>query len=125
VEIDLDPQEIAKKFWKQKVKGSINDKFFESLRKDVQDLILSKAKKKRFYKKGPYCMHLQEGDEDEEVSTYGLEIKSDKLESKEKVAFVYNASADEEDDQFNSYEKARDSFWARGCNECKIKMEGI
>ena len=46
--MELDPQEIAKKFWKQEVKRFTNNKFFESLRKDVQDLILSKANKKRF-----------------------------------------------------------------------------
>ena len=125
VEMELDPQEIAKKFWKQEVKGFTNDEFFGSLRKDVQDLILSKAKKKRFYKEGPHSMHVQEANEDEEVSTYGLEIENDELESKEKIACVYNAVEDEEDDQFNGYEEARDSFWARGCSECEIEMEGI
>ena len=123
--MELDPQEIAKKFWKQEVKGFTNDEFFGSLRKDVQDLILSKAKKKRFYKEGPHSMHVQEANEDEEVSTYGLEIENDSLECKEKIATVYNAVADEEDDQFVGYEEARDSFWARGCSECEIEMEGI
>ena len=125
VEMELDPQEIAKKFWKQEVKGFTNDEFFGSLRKDVQDLILSKAKKKRFYKEGPHSMHVQEANEDEEVSTYGLEIENDEVESKEKIACVYNAVEDENDDQFNGYEEARDSFWARGCSECEIEMEGI
>ena len=63
-------------------------------------------------------MHLQEGDEYAKVSTYGLEIENDELESKEKIASLYNAVADEKDDQLNSYEEARNSFWARGCSEC-------
>ncbi len=125
VEMELDPHEIAKKFWKQEVQGFTNDEFFGSLRKDVQDLILSKAKKKRFYKEGPHSMQAQETKEDEEVSTCGLEIETEEADSKTKIANCYDAAADEDEDQFSGYEEARESFWARGCSECEIEMEGV
>jgi hypothetical protein len=69
-------------------------------------------------------MHLQEGDEDKEVSTYGLEIERDELESTMKVATVYEAVG-HEDDQFNGYEEVQNFFWARSCSECKIEMEVV
>jgi hypothetical protein len=124
VEMELDPQEIAKKFWRQEVKGFSNEEFFGSLRKDVQDLILSKAKKKRFYKEGPHSLELQGVNDEDDVSTYGLEIEDDKIDDEKMVAAVYDTTADE-DDQFGGYDEARESFWARGCSECEIEMEGI
>jgi hypothetical protein len=32
VEMELDPQEVAKKFWRQEMKGFTNEEFFGSLR---------------------------------------------------------------------------------------------
>jgi hypothetical protein len=54
-----------------------------------------------------------------------LEIENDSLESKEKIAAVYNAAVDEEDDQFVGYEKAQDFFRARDCSKCETKIKGI
>jgi hypothetical protein len=118
----LDPQEVAKKFWRQEVKGFTNEEFFGSLRKAVQDLILSKAKKKRFYKERPYLFELRGVNDDndgENVGIYGLEMDEGKIDDKEKIARVYNAIHDEED-EFHRADKAKKSFWARSCSECKI-----
>jgi hypothetical protein len=82
VEMELDPQEIAKKFWKQVVTGFSNEEFFGSLRRDVQDIILAKAKKKRFYKEGPHSLGLSHDDEEdtEEISSQGLEVAKEEFE---------------------------------------------
>jgi hypothetical protein len=127
VEMELDPQEVAKKFWRQEVKGFTNEEFFGSLRKDVQDLILSKAKKKRFYKEGPHSLELQGVNNDNEgdnAGIYGLEMEEDKISDDEKIARVYDAVHDEED-EFQGADEAKESFWARSCSECEIQMEGL
>ncbi|CAM6086210.1 unnamed protein product [Calypogeia fissa] len=53
VEREIEPDAIAHKFWKQEVRGFTNEELFGCMRKDVQEAILAKARKKRVYKEGP------------------------------------------------------------------------
>jgi hypothetical protein len=116
VEMELDPQEIAKKFWRQEVSGFSNEKFFGSLRKDVQDIILSKAKKKRFYKEGPHALPIQKNDEDsdEELQCFNLDTHVQaELQREEDQVQVFEANADlEKDFLLPRWEETQESYWA-------------
>ena len=130
VEMELDPQDIASKFWKQEVKGFSNEEFFGSLRKDVQDIILSKAKKKRFYKEGPQALPLSQedgGNAGEELESYQLEVHhEEELQQIEETVAVYEADVEERTGTLTpKVEETQETYWARGCSECEIEMEGI
>ena len=45
----LDPEVIADKFWNQQVQGITNADLFGGMRKDVQNAILDRSKRKRIY----------------------------------------------------------------------------
>ena len=97
------------------------DRFFGSLRRDVQDIILSKAKKKRFYKEGPHSLPLLREDEDdeEEINSYGMKLRG---EGTEEEVSVLQITAE---GKFGKLDETQESYWARGCSECEIEMEGI
>ena len=132
MEIDLDRQQIAAKFWKQKAKGFSNEKFFGGLRKDVQEAILSKVKKKRFYKEGPSALnfsHEDESDDDEGSTVCTIQkVQEDaKLEDDgEEIAAVYDIEVEDEGKPSTfKVEETQELFWAHVCSECKIEMEGV
>jgi hypothetical protein len=131
VEMELDPQAIAQKFWKQEVSGFSNEEFFGSMRREVQDIILSKAKKKRFYREGPYLLAMH-SEEESDGSTIDegfqvCEVRANPLE-KEEIPSVkcmdITASRDEKLAPKQA-EETQESYWARGCAECEIEMEGV
>jgi hypothetical protein len=47
-----------------------------------------------------------------------------RIDDKEKIARVYDAIHDKED-EFHEADEAKVSFWAKNCSECEIQMEGL
>ena len=56
VERIIEAEEIAEKFWQQEARGFTNGDLFGSLRMDLQNKILERAKRKRIYKEGPHAL---------------------------------------------------------------------
>lgn len=56
IEREIEPEVIAQNFWKQEVQGFTNEELFGCMRKDIQESILAKARKKRVYKEGPQSL---------------------------------------------------------------------
>jgi Protein of unknown function (DUF4100) len=129
VEMERDPYEVATKFWKQEARGFTNEEFFGSLRKDVQEIILSKAKKKRFYKEGPNLLHFSRDDEEdmgEELMSYQVNVHGEG-QCKQEVDQEENVASFEVTSEkvTSKIEETQELYWARGCSECEIEMEGV
>ena len=127
IEQTIDSEELANRFWKQEVRGFTNEEFFGCMKKDVQELILAKAKKKRFYKEGP---HTLAGSIEEESDDEGGEVYSTQAKSEEEWVQVYDSTFEEMDDSMGTWrqkkkEGATKAYWARGCSECIVEMEGV
>jgi hypothetical protein len=122
VEQAIEPESIADKFWKQEARGFTNEEFFGSLRRDIQEAILTRAKKKRFYKEGPYALAGEVEDSDNEgemessVCTLQVGEKKDGKTTLESIEVgAYHAKS----------VKEMESYWARACNEVEVELIGI
>jgi hypothetical protein len=127
VERELDIDALAEKFWKQEVKGFTNEELFGSMRREFQEAILTRSKKKRFYKEGPHALT----SEFEEASdVYHAQLSHEDLpsDSYTKVAEVYDTSYEDIHDALGwrpQPEDVKEPFWARSCSECEVELEGI
>jgi hypothetical protein len=69
VESTIEEDGLAEKFWQQEARGFTNGDLFGSLRLELPNKILKRAKGKRIYKEDPHALSLnykQEGHVEEE-----------------------------------------------------------
>ena len=115
VEQSVEPEKIADKFWRQEARGFTNEEFFGSLRRDIQEAILTRSKKKRFYKEGPHALAggMEDFDNEEKVEStvWAIQAEATKVEV----------------DSFHakSLVKEMEAYWARACNEVEVELIGI
>ena len=100
---------------------------------------MSKAKKKRFYKEGPHSLSIaqeEESDMEDEITSYGTGLLFENDESIKEEEVILHQESDEEENVrvcqtdskrilMLSMEETQESYWARGCSECEIEMEGV
>ena len=122
VEQAIEPESIADKFWKQEARGFTNEEFFGSLRRDIQEAILTRAKKKRFYKEGPYALAGEVEDSDNEEE---MERSVCTLQAEEKKHGEASLKSIEVGTYHAKSVKEMESYWARACNEVEVELIGI
>ena len=122
VEQAIEPESIADKFWKQEARGFTNEEFFGSLRRDIQEAILTRAKKKRFYKEGPYALVGEVEDSDNEGE---MESSICILQAAEKKDGKTTLERIEVEAYHAKSVKEMESYWARACNEVEVELIGI
>lgn len=127
VERELDVDALAEKFWKQEVKGFTNEEIFGSMRREFQEAILTRSKKKRFYKEGPHAL-TGEIEEASEVYHAQLSDEDPPQDSSPKMVEVHDISYEDINDALGwrpHLEEVKESFWARSCTECEVELARI
>ena len=122
VEQTIEPEKIADKFWKQEARGFTNEEFFGGLRRDIQEAVLTRAKKKRFYKEGPHALAGEMEDSDNEG---GVESSICTLQAEEDKAREVSLEGIEVGVSHAKSMKEMDSYWARACDEVEVELVGI
>jgi hypothetical protein len=125
VETTIEGEDIAKKFWQQKARGFTNGDLFVSLRLELQNKALERARRKRIYKEGPSNQRLSY-----EQGFGGEEEGSQKDGS---VGDVFCASVSKKTQQasVNFHEMksiptigATHPHWAKACPEIEVQLIG-
>ncbi|CAM6127397.1 unnamed protein product [Calypogeia fissa] len=113
------PKLMVEKFWNQPVQGFTNEHLFGSMRRDIQETILLRSKRKRILKEGPNTMlgNLFEDDEREEANLYAIEAAEAEaaIEELEEMRLVL---------AYRSDKHRLGGYWARACNECEVELLG-
>ncbi|CAM6126626.1 unnamed protein product [Calypogeia fissa] len=111
------PEVMAEKFWNQLVQGFTNGDLFGSMRRDIQEAILLRSKRKRILREGSSNM-------------LGILFGEEEGESKANV-FAAAVDAIEEESQeaslVSTYRSSRnplEGFWAKACNEYEVELLG-
>ncbi|CAM6107515.1 unnamed protein product [Calypogeia fissa] len=102
------------------------------MRREFQEAILTRSKKKRFYKEGPHAL-TGEFEEKEEVNTvYHTQLSDEDrhhdLPQDSNVVEVYDTTYEDIHDALgwrSKLEEVNESFWARSCSECEVELIGI
>jgi hypothetical protein len=136
VEKTIEGEEIAEKFWQQEARGFTNGDLFGSLRLDLQNKVLERARRKRVYKEGPHALSAKilsyDYEEDFEEEN---EIEDEEVEE---VGSVFCFSSDHQevcpsieprvafhDVDLSDYKKETiRPYWARACPEIEIQLLG-
>ncbi|CAM6114259.1 unnamed protein product [Calypogeia fissa] len=111
------PKVMAEKFWNQPVQGFINGDLFGSMRRNIQEAILLRSKRKRILRKGPSNM-------------LGILFGEEKGESKADVFAAVVDVVEEESQEaslvstYRSSKNPLEGFWVRACNECEVELLG-
>ena len=125
VETSIEGEEIAEKFWQQEARGFTNGDLFGSLRLELQNKVLERARRKRIYKEGPSNQRLSY-----EEGFAGEEDGSHKDGS---VGDVFCASVGKRTQQasVNFHEMnsipsigATHPHWAKACPEIEVQLVG-
>jgi hypothetical protein len=125
VKITIEGEEIAEKFWQQEARRFTNGDLFGSLRLELQNKVLERARRKRIYKEGLSDLRLSY-----EQGFGGEEEGSQKDGS---VGDVFCASVDRRTQQafVNFHEmnsipiiEATHPHWAKVCLEIEVQLVG-
>jgi hypothetical protein len=122
VESTIEGDGLAEKFGQQEARGFTNGDLFGSLRLELQNKILERARRKRIYKEGPHALPLsyEEGGNVEEEDDVDC------------VGSVFCASlGDPNNPQVGVHEKSSmipknpiKPYWARACPEIDVQLVG-
>ena len=133
VERTIEGEEIAEKFWQQEARGFTNGDLFGSLRLDLQNKVLERARRKRIYKEGPHALSAK-------ILSYDYEedLEEEKEFEDEEVASVFCLASDHQkvipnvesrvafhDVNLSDYKKETvRPYWARACPEIEVQLLG-
>ncbi|CAM6097340.1 unnamed protein product [Calypogeia fissa] len=112
------PEVMAKKFSNLPVQGFTNGDLFGSMRRDIQEAILLRSKRKWILKEGPSnLLGILFGEEDGEESKANIfatkvEVCEEELQETSLVS------------SYRSSKNCLDGFWARACSECEVELLG-
>jgi hypothetical protein len=126
VERTIEGEEIAENFWQQEARGFTMGDLFGSLRLDLQNKILERARRKRVYKEGPHALsakimscEMDSDDEEEEE-----EEEEDGMLSNVCCASLEANVAFHGANMVDVKKEAITPYWARGCPQIEIQLLG-